>query len=128
MWLGRFRFFIVVLALLAFTGQSFAVVNFSCRMMNSDTKALIVSSEMATHMGMDHSAHLQVQADDSAAGAEACCDHSNCSLTHCASGAAAIVAIYSPSSAQFSNVLTADYAVPYLNTETSSPFRPPISR
>jgi len=128
MWLGRLRFSIVVFVLLAFTGQSFAVVGFSCRVMNSDTKPLVVSSEMATHMGMDHSAHLQVQADDSAADTESCCDHKNCSLARCASGTAAIVAIHSSSSAQLSNVLTADYVVSYLNTETSSPFRPPISR
>jgi hypothetical protein len=121
----------VVFALLAFTSQSFAVVNFPCSEMNGHSKAPFMGSEMAMHMdmGMDHSIHLQI--DDSAtttADTADCCSHEQCSMTSCISGAVAIVEINALFAAQFSKVLNVDYMVSALTADISSPFRPPISR
>lgn len=125
MWLNGIRFYTAVIALLAFTGQSFAVVNVPCSTMNHPAMAAMMAADM--DMDMAYASHAQAMASD-AKSATDCCGHKQCAQSNCISASVAVIGAHSPFLVQFSHTLTAEYAAAILIADSSSPFRPPISR
>lgn len=123
MRLNGIRFFTAVIALLAFTSQSFAVANVPCSMMNHTA----MSAMMAADMDMAHASHAQAMASD-AKSATDCCGHKQCAQSNCISASVAVIGAHSPFLVQFSHTLTAEYAAAILIADSASLFRPPISR
>ena len=87
MWLSRFRFYMAIFALLAFTSQSFAVVKLPCEQMaqHSTAPAMVATTDMA-HMG--HMGHM-VHAEAENAVASGCCSQDDCSQMGCISASVA---------------------------------------
>tara|TARA_R110002073_G_scaffold164700_1_gene321062 strand:+ start:2948 stop:3328 length:381 start_codon:yes stop_codon:yes gene_type:complete len=126
MRLSRFRFYIAIFALLAFTSQSFAVEEWPCQKMSHEPDAPVMSGTMA--LG-SHTQASHTQADNALTAAAAdCCSQDHCSQMDCISASVAVVSTLSPFPVQFSQTFNTAYSVSFLSQEASSLFRPPISR
>ena len=121
--LDRFRFYIVVFALLAFTGQSFALASIPCATMAGAAG----SAAMADVPDTDHSAHLQAH-DPGPGDASDCCAQTQCAMTHCAAATVALVGTPVQFPLQLASRLYVACAASSPITATSPLLRPPISR
>lgn len=139
----RLRRYIVVLVLVAFTGQVGAAVPAPCSMMHAGS-SLDNSGSVMVHGDMGHSdmrvGHLQSaghgeavkhagSAARGAADTPECCDQAQCSPVHCMSGGgAALVSTTLPAVSSFCKVLNAGGSASCVLAEGSSLLRPPIFR
>lgn len=116
-----------VLALLAFTSQSFAVVKAPCEQnINQPDKPLTTGAMDGDHH--NHVNNAQIDNADTTDDAGCCCQE-YCPQIDCVStGAAVANNIHAPFSIQFSQPLNTEYSVAFLTQEADSLFRPPISR
>ncbi|MCY4425737.1 MAG: hypothetical protein OXC05_01705 [Halieaceae bacterium] len=110
-------------ALLAFVGQSVAAVNVSCSMMADGS----TSSIMEDLGGMDHPAHTTHELSNSNQSAVACCADELCSMTNCLWSPTFSVTTTSQSNPYAGGVLNTRHSFSYLDPESRSLFRPPIS-
>ena len=126
MWLSRFRFYMAIFALLAFTSQSFAVAKLPCHKMSHEPDVPVMTG------AMDHGSHTKannIQINNAlTADAADCCSQDHCSQLDCISASVAVVSTLSSFSVQFSQTLNTAYSVSFLSQAASSLFRPPISR
>ena len=113
----------MVFALLAFIGQSVAAVNVSCSMMADGA----TSSIMEDLGGMDHPAHTMQDLSNSSQSAVDCCGDELCSMTNCLWSPTFSVATTSQSNPYATSVLNTRHSFSYLDPESRSLFRPPIS-
>lgn len=112
-----------MLALLAVTNQSFAVVNIPCAGMDNHA----ASAMMEGDMDMALADHAQ-PGDSDAHGIADCCNQKQCSLADCLTATAAVIGAPSPFSFPYSQTRNSEYSLSCLLAETASLFRPPISR
>ncbi len=140
MWLNskRFktiRFYMAFFALLAFSVQSFAVVNLHCGPSVHPTNTAVMKAntvKIEGVMGLDHKSHMPTHdapvdyADNSLIAAD-CCDQDSCSQSGCISTSAAVVSNTLPLVASFTRTLHTEYPGSLLTQSTSSLFRPPIT-
>jgi|GEM_PF-2436674 len=113
---------IVLVVLVALTGQMVSAASAPCSMM--DAGSVPESAHFA--MGMDHAGHMAaagVMADE-----PACCDALQCSLLHCLSSGAALLATPLSTRLAFSSVLNPGDSLSSVVAEGASLFRPPIFR
>lgn len=136
MQLAKLKSFITVCVLLTFVGQSVAAVLVACPMMEAGSGTTEAGSiEMAAMPGMDHSAHAMHSVSDGINGSDrasltavGCCGDGFCSMANCLSSPA-MTPSSAPQHSQHSvAILVADYSLAYLNPESISLFRPPITR
>lgn len=125
MRLSGFKFYIAMIALLAFFSQSFAVVNIPCAGMDNHATFAVMGGEMAMGSAMSHTSHAQL--GDSNAGAD-CCNQKQCSQANCISSSVAVVGTDVSLPVLYSQTPNTDYSVSFLTQQVSSLFRPPISR
>ncbi|MBM70935.1 MAG: hypothetical protein CME43_15835 [Haliea sp.] len=114
--------FVVLLVLVTFTGQLVSAASSPCIMLN--TGSVPESAHFA--MGMNHAGHMA--ASGVVADEPACCDALLCSLLHCLSSGAALLAAPLATRLAFSSVLNAGDSLSSVVAEGSSLFRPPIFR
>ncbi len=129
MRLSGFKFYIAIIALLAFISQSFAVVNIPCAGMDMDNHAssAVMTDKMVMGSTMAHASHAQ--SGDSGANVDAdCCNQKQCSQANCISSSVAAVSTELSLSVLYSQTRNTQYSVSFLTQQVSSLFRPPISR
>jgi len=129
MSLSGFKFYIAMIALLAFISQSFAVVNISCAGMDMDRQATsaVMTDEMIMGSMMAHASHAQPGDSDLNVGAE-CCNQKQCSQGNCTFSSVAAVSADLSLPLLYSKTFNSDYSVFFLTQQVPSLFRPPISR
>ena len=119
----RFRHITVLLLLLAYAGQSMAMLAMPCFMMGEASTAM--SSDMT---GMDHAGHDMGSDDTAASDATSCCEGGSfCSVNHCQSMVAlADITVFATNT--FAPARRD--AVPFSSLDLSlvSLYRPPITR
>ena len=127
MQLSGLKFYIAMIALLAFISQSFAVVNIPCADMDHQATSSVMMHEMVMDSMMAHASHAQSGDFDAEVGAE-CCNQQQCSQANCLFSSVAAVSTYLSLPVLYSQTFTLDYSVSFLSQQVSSLFRPPISR
>jgi len=127
MRLSGFKFYIAMIALLAFISQSFAVVNIPCAEMDNHMTSAVMTAEMAMGSTMAHASHAQPGDSGANAGAD-CCNQKQCSQANCMSSSVAVVGTDVSLPVLYSQTLNTEYSVSFLTQQVSSLFRPPISR
>jgi hypothetical protein len=110
---------LVLLLLLAYSGQAFLVAASPCAMMSGP------ASDMSHDMSaIDHTGHdMPMQMD---AGAEDCCDGGYCSASHCQM-APGVPSPFAAVAVETHPVFIAAMPGPTFNAPQESPYRPPIS-
>jgi hypothetical protein len=124
--MSKFRKPILLILLLAFTGQVIVANALPCQM-PLNNQASTAASDMAA---IDHSAHHMpagaAQAADNTGG-ENCCDMGVCAMSHCQS-AVTLPLDYFASSAEFTPVFSRHNSAATPSGVNDSLYRPPISR
>ena len=110
---------LVVLLLLAYTGQAALVVASPCAMMSGSAGGM--EHDMSA---MDHAGHDMPMDMDSGTGD--CCDGGYCSASHCQM-APGVTSPFPAAAAETYPVLVAVMPVPTEDSPQESPYRPPIS-
>ncbi len=110
---------LVLLLLLAYSGQAALVVASPCAMMSGPAGGM--DHDMSA---MDHAGHDMPM--DREAGAGDCCEGGYCSASHC-QVAPGVTSPFPPAAAETYPVLVAEMPVPTVDAPQESPYRPPIS-
>jgi hypothetical protein len=118
-----FRQLLATLLLLAYVGQSLAIVAMPCSV------SIPGSADTSTAMaGMDHAGHYMDAPPQAAADRQGCCEGGGfCSMSHCQSVAALPETSASPGITYVASYRAADSLSSPVHP-AASPFRPPISR
>ena len=121
----KFRKPLLVVLVLAFTGQGLVANALPCQMPLNGQAGAGASGMTA----MDHSAHYMPSTADSAdsTNAENCCDMGVCAMSHCQS-AVTLPLDYIASSANFTPVFSRQNIIAAPSGVSDSLYRPPISR
>jgi hypothetical protein len=110
---------LLLLVILAYTGQATLVVAFPCAMMSGSAGGM---DHDTSHM--DHAGHDMPMDGDPAAGD--CCDGGYCSASHCQM-APGVPSPFPTAAAETYPVLFTVMPIPTVNAPPESPYRPPIS-
>jgi hypothetical protein len=121
MRLARYRNIIVALLMVAFVGQAVASSAMSCL---SEISEIPRQEQVIETSAVDHSHHMNINADNDLETAESCSD-GGCCLGGCS---AAMLPVAQPTFIYNDVLLTGHYLSPPKNQLTVSLYRPPISR
>ncbi len=118
---SRLKFLTVVLMLLVYAGQSWAVLDVACAKVQ-DSSLHSVHDGMPE--GMQHADHQQAANPDACD----CCDMDRCSIGHCSSVLAAAIDQQPAPAAFVAELYRALRPPPYPAADQAALFRPPIFR
>ena len=129
----HFKFIGVVLLLLTIISQPLVAASLSCITMSADAGMAMKDSKTLnaidgrTHSDLSTPAISNTYVSDSQEVSD-CCEKLNCSMSHCFSLPAIVVATHLQITADFSGSAIPSYRAAYIGAELASLYRPPISR